>query len=202
MTTSFELVHEAFDLSSGFQRISLPQPANVSEENVNHYTTWNTSSSGYDGDAIDIQAATVSGDTELHSGIYVNGESNDARIGFNFDTSDRVNVGQESLEAGWNFLGTNYDISTQDSVELEEDLLTVDEIDNTPSSSPVVYDGGLSNVLNASDGGNTTADLTEDTTYASGYGTYWVYVEDPDSLDSATRELIAPRYQPSQRNVV
>lgn len=202
VTASFELVHEAFDLSEGFQRISLPQPANVSEEDVNHYTTWNTSSSGYDGDMLDIQAATVSGDTELHSGIYVNGESDAARIGFNFDTSDRVNVGQESLKAGWNFLGTNYDISTQDSVELEEDLLTVDEIKNTPSSSPVVYDGGLSNVLDASDGGNTTSDLTEDSTYASGYGTYWVYVEDPDSLDSNTRELIAPTYQPSQRNVV
>jgi len=202
VTTSFELVHEAFDLSSGFQRISLPQPASVSEENVDHTTTWNTTDASYDQDKIDIFSGDVSGDAALHNGLYVSGSSNDARIGFNFDTSGEVNVGQESLEAGWNFLGTNYDISTQDSVELEEDLLTVDEIDNTPSSSPVVYDGGLSNVLNASDGGNTTADLTEDTTYASGYGTYWVYVEDPDSLDSATRELIAPRYQPSQRNVV
>lgn len=199
--SNLHIAHETYDLSEGFQRISLPQPAEVATQNVNHVTTWNTSAATYDQDEIDVLTEqVVAGDTELHSGLYVNAENSNARIGFDFETSEQVNVGQESLEAGWNLVGTNFDISTQDNIPLEEDLRTVDEISNDPSSSEVVYDGGLADILDASGTGDNTETLDE--TYgprAGQFGTYWVYVEDPSDLTSAERQLIGSSYDPDQR---
>lgn len=195
------IAHEAYDLSEGFQRISLPQPAEVTTQNVNHVTTWNTSAATYDDSEVNVvTGGVVDGDAELHSGIYVNASNSNARVGFDFETSEQVNVGQESLEAGWNFVGTNFEISTQGSIPLEEDLRTVDEISANPSSSEVVYDGGLADILDASNGGNATSDLDESYGPTDGeFGTYWVYIENPNDLNSSERQLTGSSYDPTQR---
>ncbi len=207
-TTPLDVVHEAFSLAEGFQRVSLPQPARVSVADVSHITTWNTTTETYDDDGVDLLDGVADGDTELHHGLYVAGESTTARIGFDYTTDTSVTVGQASFEAGWNFVGTNFDISNTANTPMPftADLITVDEIPADPSATAVVYDGGLTTMLDASSNGDNTSHLTPRIEYRSHeggeYGTYWVYIEDPSTLTSPHRQLVGPQYDPLARDTI
>ncbi|WP_445087100.1 beta strand repeat-containing protein [Halobellus sp. GM3] len=203
-TDSLTIVHEAYDLNKGFQRVSLPQPAEVVTTDVNHVTTWNTSATNYDSDEIDVVTGdTVSGDAELHSGLQVSGSSADARIGFNFSTEDTAEPGEASLEEGWNFVGTNYDIATNNNYNLADDLLSVKDIAKDGSANKFVMDGGMNVLLDAGESSDSTTSLTDAINAGSSgngeYGTYWVYVEDPSGSEY-TRQIVKTGYDPSSRS--
>ncbi|UWG46960.1 Uncharacterized protein HSRCO_0665 [Halanaeroarchaeum sp. HSR-CO] len=204
-TESIRLVHEAYDLNEGYQRMSLPQPAEVYSQNTNDITRYENveNDTGWTDVTEFYDAGVQDQDERLHSGLYVSGENSDARVGFDFveDDEQTVSAGSAELKEGWNFVGTNYDISTETDVALADDLETVDDIDADRSSQEIVKTGDLSTTLDASAGGDNTSDLVDSVGSTDGeYGTYWVYIENPDDLTSNDRSLVGATYNPNDRS--
>ena len=205
-TTELTFVHEAYGLNDGFQRLSLAQPALVEEQETDDITTWNTSAENYD-DITDFYGETNDADELLHSGLYVEGSNDDARIGFDFVEDDStVTAGSESLEEGWNFVSTNFDVSNDENEDIliADDLETVEGIDDDANTQNIVRTGSLSSTLNAEET-DTIDDLDDGpvTTASNDFtgnelGTYWVYIDSTDDFDG-TRALSGASYDPGER---
>jgi len=185
---TIRLVHEVQNIGEGYTLTSLPQPAEVYTTDVSDFTSWSNADSNYDDSALSAGDGTLVDDSEaLHKGQYANGESSDARIGYDYDTSgDRVNPGIEELNEGYNLVGSNYDISGS-TVELNKDLSTTRNVPDTPGE----YQGNESfAVYNPATFGEVGG-----TTPVGNYEAYWVYVDTGE--DSETRTIKVPKYDPA-----
>jgi len=185
---TIRLVHEVQNIGEGYTLTSLPQPAEVYTTDVSDFTSWSNANSNYDNSALSADGGSLVDDSEaLHKGQYANGESSDARIGYDYDTSgDRVNPGIEELNEGYNLVGSNYDISGS-TVKLNTDLSTTRNVPDTRdeyqgNESFAVYDP-----ISFGEVGGTTQ--------VGNYEAYWVYVDTGE--DSETRTIKVPKYDPA-----
>jgi hypothetical protein len=178
-TTEIDLVHEVFDLNEGYTVGSVPQPAELHAENIDGATQWDAEAGSYSTDQIDPDG-DFSDPTDLHRGLYVHGENDDARLGYDFETdNDQLQPGQITLQDGgsWNLVSSNFDISAQSNEEILNDL-TIDG-----AEGHFIIDGEQSDVITAGD-------------TIGAYDAYWIQTENPEFQERGT---IVPEYDPEDR---
>jgi hypothetical protein len=173
-----EVVHEAFAVGSGFDLRSVPQGAELSAEGVGAVNVWDAAAGTYD-TVTDPDFETAA---DLHRGLYVAGSSNDARVGYTFDTT-ASDPGTVELSTGWNFVGSNFDISATDNLTVEEDLNLV----QGDVSELDVFTGDFSQPLGPSD-------------TVEAYDGYWVFVDEGDQ--PVVRNVTDPAYDRDTRKAV
>ena len=191
-TGTIRLVHEVQNIGEGYTLTSLPQPAEVYTTDVSDFTSWSNADSNYDDSALSTDGSLVRNSEAIHKGQYANGDSSDARIGYDFVTPGESDVqlgagGFEELNEGFHLVGSNYNINGSYTEDVNQDLSTVRSLpenagDYQGNESFVVYEP----VSFGEVGGSSTVD---------NYEGYWVYVdvgEDPE-----TRTIKLARYDPA-----
>jgi hypothetical protein len=193
LTDEVRLVHEAYDLGEGYTRWSVPQPADLYvSDGVVDMTQWNTTETAYDDVGFDVNnGATITDGKDPHKGLYVNANTPDERIGYDFVTPGEEGLspgGAETISEGWNLLSSNYDISSGNQT-LNLDLNTVSSL----PANTTDYEGDEGIV--AQDprsfvriGGDDVIDP---------FDTYWVYID--VGVESETRAISTAEYAPSDR---
>ena len=177
-TDSVTLVHEAHNLNEGWNLKSIPQPAELYQEDVNAVNQWNTGDETYDAGIAD---GVVSNAGDLHRGMYVDAGA-DGRLGYEFETDAVPQPGDVQLENGWHLASSNFAIDTDDATrDLDDDLVNLPGADQPGIT---VYDDVQETTL----GGGSTVDA---------YDTYWVFIDDPERTD---RGILAPNYDPTERD--
>ncbi len=121
-TTTVGIVHEVLGLDAGYNRHSVPQAATISVEDVAAVDVWNASAGRYEA----VTDPVFDTPTELHRGLYVLATADGARLGYTFETAANPVPGVVSLEPGWNFVGSNYDIAGRAEQTVQADLVGVD----------------------------------------------------------------------------
>ncbi|MFC6874852.1 right-handed parallel beta-helix repeat-containing protein [Halobellus marinus] len=170
------LVHEAYTApEEGYFLTSMPQSGDLVYQGINDITHWDGVNDEYESfdDSNEVQS--------VHKALYMNATSADARYGFSYDTDQsdiRATVGSAELDEGWHVLGSNFNISNTNSIDLQDDLNTQYD----PSSSElVVYDEDVTSTLSDKDS-------------VSEYQAYYVYVHQDDS-----RPIVLPEYNATAR---
>ena len=180
-----DLVHEALDLSKGWNLKSVPQPATLHEQGVESVNQWNPSEASYESG---IPEGELSDAESLHRGMYVEAEDDSARLGYEFATDDVPAPSQIEMENGWHLVSSNYDIDTQvdrggqrsfDTRQLQTDLTNID----AGGPGVTVFADDQSHQL------NTGSEI-------GAFETYWVFIDSPERND---RGLVTPTYNPSER---
>ncbi len=178
-----ELVHEVRSLEEGFNTESIPQAATLHTEGVNSINQWDTEAESYvslgenydKDDVIDSPGA-------LHRGLYVDADSN-ARFGYEFETTEVPTPGGIELENGWHLASSNFALGEDESTrDLEDDLVNID----AGGDGITVFDEQQRTQL----GTSSTIER---------YGTYWVYVDEPDRN---VRGIVDPNYDAPVRSSV
>lgn len=187
-TAGVELVHEALDLDEGYQAVGTPMAAeNLVFEEVNDVIS-------YDPTAKDSENEWESTDGEqAGEGYYIEGDSDDARIGYLFDSNPNEGPDARTLHEGWNLVGTAVDLSETDSHNATVDLggaVTVDGNDNVE-----VWTRDEDHSLNQSDGSTGYVEGGASTTVNSFEG-YFVYIENTEE----TRNVDVLGYDAGDRN--
>ena len=159
---------------------------------VSDFTSWSNAGSNYDDSALSTDGSLVTNSEAIHKGQYANGDSSDARIGYDFVTPSESDVqlgagGSEELAEGFHLVGSNYNIEGSNTEPVNQDLSTVrnlpaDAGDYEGNESFVAYDP----VSFGEVGGSSTVDNHEG---------YWVYVDVGE--DSETRTIKLARYDPA-----
>ncbi|WP_162524339.1 NosD domain-containing protein [Halobellus captivus] len=195
-TDEVRLVHEAHDLEEGYTRWSIPQPAEVYvSDGVVDLTQWRNAETSYDDVSFDVNTEeTVTDGEDLHKGLYVNADTPDERIGYDFVTPGEEGLspgGAETIDEGWHLLSSNYDVSSGNQT-LNLDLNTVSSLPATPTD----YEGDEGMVAHDPStfvriGGDDVVDP---------YDTYWVYVD--LGVDGETRAISAAEYDPAERKEI
>ena len=178
-TGTIELVHEAFNLDEGYTVTSVPQPAELHAQNIDGATQWDAEAGSYSTDQIDPDG-DFSDPTDLHRGLYVHGQNDDARLGYEFETdNDQLQPGVITLQDGgsWNLVSSNFDISAQSDEEVLSDL-TIDG-----DQGHFIIDGKQSEEITAGDP-------------IDAYDAYWIQTENPAFKERGT---IVPEYDPEDR---
>lgn len=187
-TAGVELVHEALDLDEGYQAVGTPMAAeNLVFEEVNDVIS-------YDPTAKDSENEWESTDGEqAGEGYYIEGDSDDARVGYLFDSNPNEGPDARTLHEGWNLVGTAVDLSETDSHNATVDLggaVTVDGNDNVE-----VWTRDEDHSLNQSDGSTGYVEGGASTTVNSFEG-YFVYIENTEE----TRNVDVLGYDAGDRN--
>lgn len=117
-----DVVHEVLGLDAGYSLRSVPQRAELVVEGVSALNTWDAQVGTYEA----VTDPGFDAGTALSRAMYVAAESDDARLGLTFETDDPPTPGQATLGPGWNFLGSNLDISSQGETTVQEDLVGID----------------------------------------------------------------------------
>lgn len=172
-----ETVHETLALQEGFNLLSIPQSAELTEEGVDTVNRWDAESGTYE----NVTDNQFTSPEELSQGVYVSAESDDARLGMTFENEVPM-PGTDTLSEGWNLLGSNFAIDStedQDNRTLEDDLIGIDDVDDL-----VVFDAEFTTQLDADD-------------EIGAFDAYWVYTD--EELERATE---SPPYNPADREQV
>ena len=182
-----ELVHEALDLDEGYQAVGTPMAAeNLVFEDVNDLITT------YDPTAENEETEWVVTDGEqAGEGYYIEGDSDDARVGYIFDTNPNEGPEARALHEGWNLVGTSVDLSKTTSHDATTDLggaVTVD-------SNVEVWTRDESQDLDQSDGSSGYVEGGSSTS-VSAFDGYFVYIENTEE----TRNVDIIGYDAGGRN--
>ena len=196
------LTHEVLDIQEGFQPFSIPQDFNtVYTNNVStiQYYENTPNSAGYNNSVDDLITDTSTND-ELAVGHWVDGSADDARLGVTYrqpgdgaPTTDSF-----SLEAGYNLVGTNYNISSTTAAnhDLDDDLRNIPPIDANLSAPVYGLDSSTSGgALDLTDDGDNASNIANDE-----YGAYWVKLDSKDDLTRTERDVVGPAYSPVSGN--
>jgi len=171
------VVHEAFDIGEGYDLRSVPQVADIAVEGVGAVNVWNAADGSYDA----VTDPVFDDEGDLHQGLYVAGSSEDARVGYTFDT-DESEQGTVELAAGWNFVSSNFNISATGNQTVAEDLALVEgEVADLD-----IFDAGF-------------GPLDPDDTVEAFDG-YWVFVDEDDQ--PVERDIEGPAYDRESREDV
>jgi len=120
---TIELTHEVQTFSEGTHPFSVPQPADVSVDGSFRATQWDAETESYSSAGLDPDG-DFSDSPELHDGIYLLADE-PIRVGLAFEPEDDESApspDQETIQPGWNLLGSNYVISSNDELSLSNDL--------------------------------------------------------------------------------
>jgi len=120
------IVHEALALDAGYNLYSVPQGAELSVESVGALNVWD----GFEGTYDAVTESVFETPDALNRALYIAGADDDARLGYTF-TDDVPTPGEEDLAEGWNFLGSNFDISASANQTLDDDLVGIDAAEQT-----------------------------------------------------------------------
>jgi len=128
-STTVELVHEAQSLEEGYQVRGTPMPLAEDPvfESVADVTTYDPTATGEESEWV-TPAVRQSGE-----GYYIEGENDDARIGYVFDETANDDVEARTLNEGFNLVGASPALAEQTSVTTTTDLggaINVDTNDN------------------------------------------------------------------------
>ncbi|QSG11657.1 Uncharacterized protein HSBGL_1234 [Halapricum desulfuricans] len=168
-TAKVELVHEAKDLHKGFQAMGTPMPAErLVVEDVKDVLTYDPTAEG------DESEWKLPDGTQSGEGYYVEGRSDDARIGYVFDMSIDEGVEARTLHDGWNLVGTSIDLTEDESHAATNDLGGA--VDVNSNDNVEVYVRTDSDLDQAD--GETGYKSVDGNTDVSSFEGYFVYVED------------------------
>lgn len=188
-TDTVELVHEAKDLKQGYQVQGTPMPLAKDPvvENVVDVTTYDPTVEGNQNEWVspDAQAAG--------EGYYVEGENDNARIGYVFDTSASEGVEAETLHEGFNLIGTSVDLSKTDKHSINADLGGATDVSDG-NVEAWVRDSSVS--LDQSSNTAAYNEETDGTTDVSSYEAYFVYIDDGTEV----RNIDILSYDTADRN--
>lgn len=201
-STSVDLTHEVLDIQEDFQPFSIPQDyTKVYAYNVSTIQYYNNTpnSASYD-NSIDDLLTDTSTNEELAAGHWVDGNGSDARLGITYRTPGEgtPTTDDYSLEAGWNLVGTNYNISATKagSHDLDDDLRNIPPIQANLSAPVYAIDSTTSGgALDVTNNGANASSLTNEE-----YGTYWVKLNSTDDLSRTERDVVGPAYSPVSGN--
>ncbi|QZA89136.1 hypothetical protein K0C01_03000 [Salinarchaeum sp. IM2453] len=185
---SITLLHEAHQSpESGYVPVSIPQPSAVYFDQTDpHTVTWNASIEEYQSVDLPINTGDIITGEPLNNGFYFHLSDANTRYGFSYateptDDESSINV---SLEDGWNLVSTNYDVSSSNTVSVNQDLSGIEV-----SDSDTKY-GDTDVVAYTVDSAKR---LYADSTISS-YSLYWIYVE--DGATPVDRSIQTPVYDP------
>jgi len=167
-----DVVHEVLGLDAGYSLRSVPQRAELVAEDVSALTVWDAQAGTYEA----VTDPAFDTGTELSRAVYVAAESNDARLGLTFETDDPPTPGQVTLGPGWNFVGSNFDISTRGETTVQDDLVGIDAAD---------YE-----IFTADFGEELTPNAT-----VGAYEGYWLFADG----DTPERAVLSPTYDSATR---
>jgi|APHM01.1.fsa_nt_gi hypothetical protein len=173
-SASVEVVHEVQQLNSGFNLLSVPQPAEITTENVSAINVWDSGQQTY----TTVIDSEIRSPEQLHNALYVAATNNNARFGLTFGNQPPA-PGTAQIDPGWNFIGSNFAIDSIESGEsrsLDTDLIGIDP------SGVTVFDKTL------------TTQLAPDAEIGP-YQAYWVFAES----ETLTRPIVSPPYDPDDR---
>ena len=165
-----EVVHEALALDAGYNLHSVPQGAALSVEGVDALNVWD----GFEGTYDAVTESVFETPDDLNRALYIAGGEDDARLGYSF-TDEVPTPGEEELAAGWNFLGSNFDISESTEQTLDDDLVGIDAAEQT------VFAADFSEELEPDDP-------------VGAYEGYWVLAE-----EELERAVLSPTYDRTDR---
>jgi hypothetical protein len=167
-----DVVHEVLGLDAGYSLRSVPQRADLVAEDVSALNVWDARAGTYEA----VTDPAFDTGTALSRAVYVAAESDDARLGLTFETDDPPTPGQVTLGPGWNFLGSNFDISSQGETTVQEDLVGIDAAE---------YE------IFAADFGETLAPSAT----VGAYEGYWLFA----GGDTPVRAVFSPTYDSAAR---
>ena len=116
------LYHEIQSFPEGTHPLSIPQPAQLSIDGSFRATQWDAESGSYSSADL-VQDGDFTGTAQVHNSVYLLAQE-PIRVGFAFDTEGEgsTSINDEPIRPGWNFIGSNYDISSNDQLDLSTDL--------------------------------------------------------------------------------
>jgi len=176
-SNSATVVHEAFSTSStGYFLHSQPMPGTLvlgDESKFDDISYYNSESANYDSytDGSDVD--------QVHNALFIESLDNGAAYGYAYDENRNVstiNVGSVDMGEGWHIVGSNYDVSGDSTITLNEDLSLENDINGTSVS---VQDKSLPGTTRSGD-----YDVNNNEAY-------YVFLQQED-----TRPIVLPEYDP------
>jgi len=165
--------------NAGYFVTSMPQSGKFHEQGVDDVTQYDGNADANEEEYSNFDASNDV--ASVNRALFINAESEGARYGYTFDTdrSDQpTDFGSVRLSTGWHVLGSNFNVSQSDEVEIQNDLQTQTAVDTSdlnvyPSTNP--------------DGTGSFSTSTK----VSEYEAYYVYVHSEDN-----RPVFLPEYDP------
>jgi len=168
-----EIVHEVVALDAGYDPHSVPQGAELAVADVAAVTTWDPEAGSYES----VTDPTLETPEDLHRALSLVATTDTARLGHTFETDGPPTPGEASLAPGWNFVGSNFDISTETAQTVQDDLFGID------ATQYDIFAADFSEPLDATD-------------TVGAYEGYWVFVDGDESVSRAT---LSPIYNSGDR---
>lgn len=167
-----DIVHEVVALSEGYNLQSVPQPAELVVSDVATVSVWDPVTGSYES----VTDPSFETSDDLNRVLYLAATSDDARLGYTFETDQAPTPGVEAFGPGWNLVGSNFDISAETDTTVQTDLVSID--------------AGAHDIFEA----DFSEQLAPDDTVGP-YDGYWVFADGAD-LERAT---LAPTYDSEDR---
>lgn len=171
-----DIVHEVVALEEGYNLHSVPQTAELVVTDVAAVSVWNPATGSYES----VDDPTFELPEDLHHGLALVASGDGARLGHTFETEGPPIPGNDSLGPGWNFVGSNFDISTGAERTVQDDLFSIDASE---------YD-----IFTADFGEELDPDDT-----VGAYEGYWLFVEEGQETP---RQTLSPIYDSADREDV
>ena len=170
--------HDVFTKNSGWDLTSQPMPGEaLTGENITDVTQYDPDASNESNEFVSYDEASVV--SNVHRAHFIHADEDGAEYGFAYDedrSGQQTNVGSIALSEGWHIVGSNYDISDTNSIEVGDDLSIEQDING---SSVSVQPKSLP-------GTQLDSDYAVDKNEA-----YYVYLHNEDS-----RPIVLPEYTP------
>ena len=168
--------HDVFTKNSGWDLTSQPMPGEaLTGENITDVTQYDPDASNESNEFVSYDEASVV--SNVHRAHFIHADEDGAEYGFAYDedrSGQQTNVGSIALSEGWHIVGSNYDISDTNSIEVGDDLSIEQDING---SSVSVQPKSLP-------GTQLDSDYAVDKNEA-----YYVYLHNEDS-----RPIVLPEY--------
>ena len=188
-TATVELVHEARGLDTGYQVVGTPMPLAKDPvfEDVDDATTYDPTA---DGDQSEWVTPAIQ---QAGEGYYIEGGSDDARIGYVFDTGVDDGISARTLHDGFNLVGASVDLDTTTSHDVTTDLGGAVDVSGNDNVEVWIRDESItldqSTDTSAYDEGDGTTDI-------AGFDAYFVYVGSGEEY----RNVEIRPYDPADRD--
>jgi len=122
-------VHSALTTATdSYELTSQPMPGEIETgEDIGDVTYWEANSSDFETYDDEDQVAAV------HYGLWIDSDEAGAEYGFVFDDDrdTRTNIGTLNLEEGWHVVGSNYNITQNSDIEVQDDLSISGDVNST-----------------------------------------------------------------------